>query len=601
MSTEEYHFTDNELEEKYHPISQEQLADEERRFKEMKESGELENMPPIERKALTIDEVKARYIPLFTDEVPAAIHDDEELFREYDAIMLDLPGAVNELSMLVSPIPGTVEFLARNDIWTPWSTIRGNMAMFIVLADNGDIPADPPIMRLSAEMKNINDAIAFAQQHPDGATAAEMKEALPLTLKPIKLADPGKRKKPFSMMELHVWVTINYLKRQDENEAVNRVFRHYYPGYGDLLEATEPTPVEVIPLAQFTPMWKVPTEHDFIMKAVTKGIEAIAYGEKSFILATSEKSKEQITAELVAPEKACAEFIAQHNGNGEIAARALETALHMRRDPNAVEFVKDGIVAVSVNKIYQEMTRTAEGTAKPTRYPKSVATVNAALVAANSAQIFVRDETTGEVANTLKLFPGNLHSDYTYKGVTYKNVWLIPDTGLTPMDYSEVNNHGYAYGLLPGAPLTLEQTGMERWLRDQLNALRVQLYRIGKNGSIQRKRTRNTKPLKRSYYGVNGEPGIFDHFNQKPGRTLTSKQKQNIVSKLDELLKRIAETEVHGQAREGMPMSITAYSERNAAKGRGAGEWVNLVIVATSETRAPKIDLLSGKTPRKKG
>ena len=49
--------------------------------------------------------------------------------------------------------------------------------------------------------------------------------------------------------------------------------------------------------------------------------------------------------------------------------------------------------------------------------------------------------------------------------------------------------------------------------------------------------------------------------------------------------------EVHGEMREGMPMSIAAHSERNPSRGRGKGAWEKLVITCLSETEVPKVDL----------
>lgn len=49
--------------------------------------------------------------------------------------------------------------------------------------------------------------------------------------------------------------------------------------------------------------------------------------------------------------------------------------------------------------------------------------------------------------------------------------------------------------------------------------------------------------------------------------------------------------DAHNELREGRPMYIRAYSERDGQRGRGKGAWLNLVIEGSTVLHTPEVDL----------
>lgn len=351
-------------------------------------------------------------------------------------------------------------------------------------------------------------------------------------------------------------------------------------GYTKALKDLFAEPIEVeaelIPLAQVQESEQF-INHGFIAKTL-RGITAIAYGEPEYIL-TPKGGKSKEVYRLRASEKTCSDYI-KAGGNDELLLEVIDTVTQIIKDPQAEKYRVGNHVAITVNTIIQELLRTKGGTIEARKYKAQRQIVNAALLAATEIRIIATDPSGNELLNTLSPYKGEYRQEYRYKKHTYKDVWLFDVSAETYNDYSEEQGHTYRYPLLDmDRPLTLTESWIDRYLKDALNELRGKLYK-----SDGTKRPQKTATVKRAWRD------LFDKAAE-PSKELTSRKKQSLVKDFQTILEVLAEMDARGELREGRPLYIKAYSERDASRGRGRGEWKNLIIEASSNLHTPQIDL----------
>lgn len=333
-----------------------------------------------------------------------------------------------------------------------------------------------------------------------------------------------------------------------------------------------------VTLAQFSTTESF-ANHSLAMKTL-EGMVSIAFGKESSgsYELSPKKGKGGETYNLTANTQECAEFFAKDGGNVQIMGRILETVHAMIKDGRAADFTYKGRVWFTVTKILEETLRTQGGTVQG-RKNVNRKMVDDALLAASGARI----KGTGPDGKTLNVeyFVNAIRRDVVmFNGAEYRDVWGFDIKGETVNDYANELGHTWNYPLLPiDKPLTVTQAGVERYLRDKMHEARARLYTS--NGNISR-----TK----SYKQTLSWPRIFKEFQPLP--PMDSRQKKRLVTEFQNVLITLAGMDARDKLHPGRPLYINAYSERNAARGRGAGEWENLVIEYSSKFHVPKVNLL---------
>lgn len=353
-------------------------------------------------------------------------------------------------------------------------------------------------------------------------------------------------------------------------------------GYSDRLRELFSEPIEVeaelIPLAQVQTSEQL-TNHGFIAKALD-GIMAIAYGEPEYTLTPKGgKSKEKYV--LRASEKTCSDYL-RTGGNADILRGVIDKVVGILADPQSEKYRVGNHLCITVNTICQELLRTKGGTIEARKYEGIRRTVNAALLAATDGRI-IATNAAGELKGSIRLLRGEYRDVYKYKKHVYKDVWIFDVTSSDMNEYSESLGHSYRYPLLEmNRPLKdLTEAWIDRYLKDALNELRGKLYK-----SDGRKSSRKKATVTRSW------PQLFEKAKDPTkGTALTSRQKQKLVKEFETILTVLASMDAKGELRADRPLYIKAYSERNTARGKGRGEWKNLVIEATTTLHTPQIDL----------
>lgn len=322
------------------------------------------------------------------------------------------------------------------------------------------------------------------------------------------------------------------------------------------------------------------SNHALILKVLNEGLFAIAMGQPSYVLAPKRNHSRE-SWKLTAAAESCTQFFTA-GGNAEVAKDVLETVYTLRTDRQAEGFVYRGRVWFTVNTILQEMLRTKGGTSRARDKKVNREVVDAALLAASSAQI-VGTDPAGYPTDAIYLLNAIRREKVTYGKHEYTDVWGFELAANTANDYARELKHGYTYPLLDmDRALTLDESWIDRYLKDAINVARGKLYGTTRDGKP--KRTRFKKwTVRRSW------PSIFQM--ARPLKTMTSRQKNSLVKDFQTVLEVLAEMEAHDKLRPGYPMYIRAYSERNPGRGRGKGAWVNLVLECSVEFHAPEIDL----------
>lgn len=351
--------------------------------------------------------------------------------------------------------------------------------------------------------------------------------------------------------------------------------------YDEMQSTAEEEQPEELTIAQYKTD-KSFVNHSFSMK-VFNGLYEIAFGAPSFEISPKNgKSAEKY--KLTASQDSCRKFFYECGGNVEQIKDVLETVYTLRTDKRAEGFVCNGRVWFTVNTIVEEMRRTTAGTIAAKKYPNDRKIIDAALVAASGAQI-VGTKANGEPTNVMYAVNAVRRDTIEYNGNTYNDVWGFVLDASTINDYAREIKQAYSYPLLAAKkPLTIDEAWIDRYLRDVLNKARGKLYKVGKSGNP----SAQSSKVKKYTIEIRWEI-IFE--TASPMKEPDGRQKQRIVKTFEKVLKLQADMEKNGKMREGMPMYITAYSERDASRGRGKGAWVKLVIECSREMHVPSIDL----------
>lgn len=331
---------------------------------------------------------------------------------------------------------------------------------------------------------------------------------------------------------------------------------------------------------------KVFGNHSLAMK-VFNGLFDIATGDKTSCDVTPRNGSSRERYSLTASEDACSKFFFNCGGNIEQIKDVLETVYVLRTSERAKECVYNGRVWFTVNTIVEEMRRTTGGTVRAKEFENDRRLVDAALLAASSAQI-VGTKPNGELLDVDHVIYAVRRKSVTFNGNTYHDVWGFMPDAATLNDYAREIRQAYSYPLLKSEkPLTLNEAWVDRYLRDVINRARGKLYTVTKGGRISKSSRRKTYTLKLSW------DDIFE--TASPMKPLESRQKQKLVKTFEKVLKLLADMEKTGEMREGMPLYINAYSERDAARGKGRGKWLKLVIECgrePNEPNEPNVNLL---------
>lgn len=332
--------------------------------------------------------------------------------------------------------------------------------------------------------------------------------------------------------------------------------------------------IEEVALAQYATHEQY-ENHSLMAKVFNDGLMSIAMGEPEYTL-TPKSGKSKEVYRLTGSAGSASTFISL-NGNPEILKAVLETVRTLKQDAKAAEFVYNGRVWFTVNTILQEMRRTTAGTVNGKDNRKQRELVDAALLAASSMQI-VGSDPTGKPIDTTYVLNAERRGKVTFRGEVYTNVWGFPIDSATLNDYANELGHSWNYPLLNmDTPLTMDQAWINRYLKDLLNEARGKLYTTGKDGEPN-KRRRKTWKVERLW------GRIFELAH--PAKQLSSRQKANLVKQFETVLTALAKMDGKGELRDGMPLYITAYSERDSSRGRGKGAWVKLVIQCSTNFKA---------------
>ena len=345
-----------------------------------------------------------------------------------------------------------------------------------------------------------------------------------------------------------------------------------------LLENTQEPEAPAVPLAQYVKA-NVFRNHDFAAKAI-EGMFQIATGAKQYTL-TPRAGRSNESAVLTGSDEAFTKYLQSRGANREFLRAVVDTVQSLKEDPRAAQFVHEGRVWFTVNKITEEVMRTSAGTVEGNKNRAARDLVDRAIEAASSAQVKVVSP-DGTASTVVYLLDAVRLPKVTYNGTEYEDVWGFSVSTETLAEYSRSRGRTYTYQLPNrNKPFTPDTAAIETYLSDVMNELRSKLYSVSKTGRVTRRRTKSFTVTK-AWQGRDG--AIFDLFS--PTRELDPRQKDRLVSGFEDVLTDIVSEEAHGGRRGDMPLYVRAWSERAGGRGRGKGAYVNLHVEATSSFRA---------------
>lgn len=350
-------------------------------------------------------------------------------------------------------------------------------------------------------------------------------------------------------------------------------------GIFDEQAPSEQAPIEKIPLAMYS-LDKQVVNHSFMIKTLDQGFKAIADGEQYYYNEpknSSSKSREIYRLEGISERHKAFYDV---GGNDELLKKIIGVIFSIINDPRAEKIITNGRVWITSRKIATELTRTEGGAFRAKDYEKLILQVDSALLALSTCQIS-GSTPDGELLNSFYLINAVKRESIAFEGKTYKNVWGVQVDAKTINDYTQ--KYLYEYPLLKmDRYLKADEVWIETYLKDVLNIARNNLYYTDK--------ANNVKTRKRADYTITRSWGsIFD--KKSPYKALTSRQKQQLIEKFEGILTILANMDKKGELREGMPLSISAHSERDSGKGRGRGAWKSLVITCSRYLHEPDINL----------
>lgn len=333
-------------------------------------------------------------------------------------------------------------------------------------------------------------------------------------------------------------------------------------------------PVRSVPLAQYSKT-EVFQNHDFGAKAID-GLFHIAMGEKSFELAPrSGKSRERYV--LTGSEEDCTRLF-KAGANTEQVRAVIDTVQSLLNHPQAAEFVQDGRIWFTVNKIVAELLRTSAGTVVANKSKATQEIVERVLVAVTGARVQATTP-NGSVTKVVYLLDAIRLDKVTYNGETYRDVWGFSISSQTLSKHSESLGRTYRYAMpTREKPFTLDSVWIEHYLSDALHEARHRLYTTGRDGKLRRRKGVTKVTIKRDWQK------IFDLAS--PTRALDSRQKGRLVRGFEAELTDLVREEARGERHEGAPLYVRAWSERDGGRGRGKGAYRNLCIEASTTFRA---------------
>lgn len=326
--------------------------------------------------------------------------------------------------------------------------------------------------------------------------------------------------------------------------------------------------------------------HSLAMKSLS-GLEAIARGEKRYQLSprSSASSEEYV---LTASQDDCEKLFSLRGISTEHVRSVLQAVYDLRTSRSAEGFVTGGRIWFTTGTILKEMLRTTGGTIRePSNSKASLKIVDAALLAASGARIQGIGP-DGNVLNVDYFINAKRRDSVKYRGLTYRDVWGFlynGDDAKTLNDYAMQIGQAHRYPLLNSdAPMDMGDVWVYDYILDMINEASGKLY---PNGAKTAKH--KTCTIRRSW------STIFD--KASPMKALDSRKKKNVVERFDEMLKKVAPMAKDGDvSRNGRPLYITAWSEREAGRGRGAGAWKNLVLECHVDTVRPQVDLIGASS-----
>lgn len=328
---------------------------------------------------------------------------------------------------------------------------------------------------------------------------------------------------------------------------------------------------EVKSIAQFK-VEKMAVNHSLLIKTLD-GLVEIAYGKPSYRLdPANKKSKSQESYELTASEKRCSQFFVENNANVEHVKDIMAVIYTLRKDKRAEGFKHRGKIWFTEATIAREWLRTEQGTiSNPDKAKASKKIIHDAIFMLSSAQICGTKPDGSPLAVDYVMNAVFRDKMKDEKGFIHNDVWGFPDDAI-PV-YSETIGSIYDYPKLDLPPLKPTNVWMRGFLIDALNQGRAKLY-----SGDKKTKTKNFT-IKRSW------ETIFEKASPLKGGQLPPKTKARIVNDMQEMLRAIAKDDCKGKFRESRPMSIKAWSTRDASRGRGKGSWELLVIECSSSYR----------------
>lgn len=372
---------------------------------------------------------------------------------------------------------------------------------------------------------------------------------------------------------------LDYRRNHDlQFDALNVLCNRGYEA--QLRDILRPEPLEEVKAVAVYPLEEMAANHAFINKALD-GLVWIAHGHKSYDLEPKNaKSKSKEKYKLTASEDACGRFFHENKGANTEHAKAVMSAVYtMRTDRRAEGFVHKGRIWFPESTILREMLRTQQGSIeKPRGNTAGKKLVHDAIAMLSSAQVSGRDFNGEPIA--LEYFMQAAYREKLSVGgsVMTGGFWGFPENATPIEDYSKEIGASYNYPLLDMEPMSIKNVWLRPYLLNVLNQARGELYTRSGRANPRKK----NKKIKRAWSEIFGIADPLKDGNIPP------KTKQRIVDDAEKVLRALAKMDSKGKLREGRPMTIRAYSERDGSKGRGKGEWKNLVIECTTSYRAYK-------------
>lgn len=317
---------------------------------------------------------------------------------------------------------------------------------------------------------------------------------------------------------------------------------------------------------------------------ILEGYETIAKNSKATVIIAKDFDGNEMQLAANTDE---VKYYFDLGGDRYFLGKVLQVVTSLVKQANTADFKTDGRVWFTVNKIAAEVTRTSAGVAEIRKRPDWITLTDAALVLLTGSRLKGTNSAfVGGTQNLDYIANGIRRESVIVNGIEYRAVWGFEDKGENSYNsYKAVEAHSFEYPLLDAVkPLTPTQSSYETVLRRALHQCRKKLYyETVKNAQ---KKHRDVYQLSLPY------DDIFNAFGAS-----SSRQKLAVVRGLEAVLKALAEDEAAGKVDEKRPLHIVAYSRRDAAKGRGAGKWVALVIEAHRfhTVKTPHVDLQTSK------